>query len=145
MDFLRAIAGLPALLKRPAFVAQVIATDFLPWVLWEEPKNILRGYFAYARAFSEILSVPFLLATLLSPWKGIAEEMPSIVRWDQFLQAFFVNLVTRMIGMVIRLIAIVLSLILQIILFALFAVLFVGWYVFPLLVIGVLVLIIIVV
>ena len=145
MNFLRAISGLPGLLKRPAFVAQVIATDFLPWVLWEEPKNILRGYFAYARAFSEILSVPFLLGSLVSPWKGIAEEMPSIVRWDQFLQAFFVNLVTRMIGMVIRLLAIILSLVLQIVLFAIFVVLFVGWFVFPLVAIGILAVVFIIV
>jgi len=138
MDFLRAISGLPGLLKRPAFLLQVIATDFLQWVLWEEPLNILRAYFAYARAFSEILSIPFLLVTLISPWKGIAEEMPSIVRWDQFLQAFFVNLVTRMIGMVIRLMAIVLSLVLQVLLLALFIVLFVGWFAFPIIVIAVL-------
>ncbi|MDD4287278.1 MAG: hypothetical protein PHO20_05520 [Candidatus Peribacteraceae bacterium] len=145
MNFLRAIAGLPRLLKRPQFLAQIIATDFIPWVLWEEPRNILRGYFAYARAFSEILSVPFLLKTLLSPWKGIAEKMPSIVRWDQFLQAFFVNLVTRMIGMVIRLLAIILSIALQILLFALFIVLFVGWFVFPLVAIGILAVVFIIV
>ncbi|OIO53312.1 hypothetical protein AUJ46_05580 [Candidatus Peregrinibacteria bacterium CG1_02_54_53] len=132
MNFLRAIAGIPALLKRPTFVAQIIATDFLPWVLWQEPLNILRAYFDYAKAFAEILSVPFLFKTLASPWKGIAEEMPSALQWDKFLQAFFVNLVTRMIGMVIRLIAIVASLILQILLFAIFLVLFVGWFVFPL-------------
>ncbi|MDD5041624.1 MAG: hypothetical protein PHX87_04435 [Candidatus Peribacteraceae bacterium] len=145
MNFLRAIAGLPALLKRPAFVLQVLVTDFLPWVLWQEPLNILRGYFEYARAFSEILSVPFLLKTLLSPWKGIAEEMPSVVRWDQFLQAFFVNLVTRMIGMVIRLLAILLSIVLQVVLFALFAVLFVGWFVFPIIAIGMIAVIFIIV
>ncbi len=137
MNFLRAIAGIPALLKRPTFVAQIIATDFLPWVLWQEPLNILRAYIAYARAFSEILSISFLFKTLLSPWKGIAEEMPSALKWDKFLQAFFVNLVTRMIGMVIRLLAIIVSLILQILLLALFVVLFVGWFVFPIIVVAV--------
>ena len=138
MYFLRAIAGLPAALKRPAFLMQVIATDFVPWVLWQEPLHILRAYGEYAKACSEILSVPFLLKTLLSPWKGIAEEMPNALQWDKFLQAFFVNLVTRMIGMVIRLIAIIISLVLQILLLAIFAILFVGWFVFPLIAIGVL-------
>jgi len=145
MNFLRAIAGLPMLLKRPAFLMQIIATDFVPWVLFEEPKNILRAYGAYAGAFSEILSIPFLLGTLVSPWKGIAEEMPNAFQWDKFLQAFFLNLVTRMIGMVIRLLAIILSLALQILLFALFAVLFVGWFVFPLIAIGILAVIFIIV
>lgn len=137
MNFPRAIGGIPALLRRPAFVAQVIATDFIPWVLWQEPRNILRAYGEYARAFSGILSIVFLLKTLLSPWKGIAEDMPSALQWDKFLQAFFVNLVTRMIGMVIRLLAIVVALILQILLFVLFAVLFVGWFVFLLIVIAI--------
>jgi len=138
MNFLRAIAGLLRLLKRPQFLAQIFAMDFIPWVLFEEPRNILRAYVAYAHAFADILSVPFLLKTLVSPWKGIAEEMPSIVFWDKFLQAFFVNLVTRMIGMVIRLFAIVLSLVMQILLFALFLMFFVGWFIFPLIAIGVL-------
>jgi len=138
MNFLRAIAGLPTLLKRPAFLMQVIATDFFPWVLFEEPKNIVRAYVEYARAFSEILSIPFLLKTLVSPWKGIAEEMPSAFQWDKFLQAFFLNLVTRMIGMVIRLLAIILSFVMQILLFVLFLMFFVGWFIFPLIAIGVL-------
>ncbi len=138
MVFLRAIAGFPQLLKRPQFLAQIFVMDFLPWVLVEEPRNILRAYREYASAFLDILSIPFLLRTLVSPWKGITEEMPSIVAWDKFLQAFFVNLVTRMIGMVIRLLAIILSLVMQMLLFALFLVLFVGWFIFPLIAIGVL-------
>lgn len=145
MNFLRAIAGLPMLLKRPVFLMQIMATDFIPWVLFEEPKNIVRTYVEYAKAFSDILSIPFLLFTLLSPWKGIAEEMPSAFQWDKFLQAFFLNLVTRMIGMVIRLFAIVLSLVLQIVLLVLFVVLFVGWFVFPLIAIGILTVIFIIV
>jgi hypothetical protein len=128
-----AFVGFASVLRHPQFLASVLTTEFLPWVLWQEPRHILRTYAEYAKAFHEILSVPYLLKTLLSPWKGIAEEIPSIVRWDQFLQAFFVNLVTRVIGMVIRLITIVLSIALQIALLALFAILFVGWFVFPIL------------
>ncbi|ALM09758.1 MAG: hypothetical protein PeribacterA2_0368 [Candidatus Peribacter riflensis] len=138
METIRAIAGLPRVLRRPTFLAEIFAADFLPWALWEQPKRIIRAYAAYAAAFMDILSIPFLLKTLLSPWKGIAEQMPSAFQWDKFLQAFFVNLVTRMIGMVIRLLAIVLSLAIQMLLFALFIVIFVGWFVFPLIVVGVL-------
>lgn len=133
-----AFIGLLAAVRHPQFMANVLVTDFLPWVIWQEPKRIVRGYREYARAFNEILSVGFLLRTLVSPWKGIAEEMPSIVRWDRFLQAFFVNLVTRGIGMVIRLVAIIVSLALQILLLALFLILFIGWFIFPIIaVIGV--------
>lgn len=138
MNFFSAIAGLSVSLMRPKNLMVIVASDFLPWVLWQEPKNILRSYGAYARAFSEILSVSFLLRTLLSPWKGIAEEMPSALQWDKFLQALFVNLVTRMIGMVIRLVAIILSVVAQLLLLVLFILLFAGWFVFPFIVIGVL-------
>lgn len=133
-----AFVGLLTAVRRPQFLASVLVTDFLPWVLWQEPQRIIRGYVEYVRAFNEILSVGFLLRTLVSPWKGIAEEIPSIVRWDQFLQAFFVNLVTRGIGMAIRLIAIIFSLALQILLLALSLILFVSWFIFPIIaVIGV--------
>lgn len=145
MEFLRSIAGIPSLLKRPKFLAQIAVTDFLPWVLWEEPRNILRAYREYAKAVSEILSIAYLLRTLMSPWKGIAEDMPSVVQWDKFLQAFFINLVTRMIGAVIRLVTIVVALVLQVLLLALFLVLFVGWFVFPLIALAVLAVIFIIV
>jgi len=126
-----AFFGLLSAFRRPQFLGEVIVKDFIPWALWLEPLRILRMYIEYAKVVGEILSITFLLGTLLSPWKGIAEDMPSIVRWDQFLQAFFVNLVTRGIGMVIRLLAIVVSLVLQVALFALFIVLFLGWFIFP--------------
>ena len=131
MNISTAVFGLFSALRRPQFLSQVIGQDFVPWALWDQPKRILRCYVEYARACAEILSITFLLQTLVSPWKGISEAVPSVIRWDQFLQAFFVNLVTRGIGMVIRLMAIALSLTLQILLLAVFVILSVGWYVLP--------------
>jgi len=140
-----AFFGLLSAVSRPQFLAEVVFKDFIPWALWEEPKRILRSYWEYAKACGEILSITFLLGTLLSPWKGIAEEMPSIVRWDQFLQSFFVNLVTRAIGCVIRLVAIVFSLTVQIVLLAVFLVLFFGWFLLPLIAAAALIMAIIIV
>lgn len=133
MHTIRAINGLLRVIKRPAFLAEVVATDFLPWYLWQGPERVLRSYVEYAKACNEILSIPFLLRTLFSPWKGIAEEMPGAFQWDKFLEAFFVNLVTRGIGMVIRLVAMACALALQIVVLAIFVVLFIGWFAFPVL------------
>ncbi len=135
MHTIRAINGLLRVLMRPAFLAEIFATDFLPWYLWQGPQRVLRSYVEYAKACNEILSIPFLLRTLFSPWKGIAEEMPGAFQWEKFLEAFFVNLVTRGIGMVIRLFAMAISFALQVIVLAIFVVLFVGWFALPLLVV----------
>ena len=96
--------------------------------------RILREYRDYAFAFLEILSIPFLLRTLFSPWKGIIERYPTRgFQWDRILEAFTLNVVTRVIGMVVRVLTLVLALLMQIALLLFFFTRLALWYAFPVL------------
>ena len=128
--------GFFSLFLHPGLLVRILIREFLPWYLWQEPMRLIRGYIEYAKAFYEIISIGFLLKTLLSPWKGIAEKAPSAFQWERFMEAVAVNLVTRLIGMVIRLFAIAVSLALQIIVLATFIVIFLAWFAFPVLLVA---------
>lgn len=85
---------------------------FLAWYI-REPVQILKKAAAYAKTFNAILSIPFLLRTLLSPWKNIVEEGEGspIAR---LMEVAAMALVSRGVGLVIRTGAIILSLALQV-------------------------------
>lgn len=126
--------GLLLLFKRPHVFLPMLLQDFLLWFFLFEPQRLLRQYAAYARALLEIISISFLLRTLISPWKGITENYPSRgIQWDKMMQAFTLNVVTRFIGMIIRLATLAIALSLQILLLALFLLRLVLWYAFPVL------------
>jgi hypothetical protein len=91
----------------------------LPLLLWdvflpERPAVIIRRYWAYARTWSEVFSLLFLLRTLLSPWKSIRGEYPdNYMALGKVIQAFTLNMTARGVGLVVRLLAIVLGILVQ--------------------------------
>jgi hypothetical protein len=127
------LIGFCSLFLHPGLLLQILLQEFLPWYLWSEPVRLVRRYIEYAKAFYQIISIGFLLRTLLSPWKGIVEKAPLTFQWERIMEALTVNLVTRGIGMVIRLVTIAFSLALQIVALACFIVIFCAWFAFPVL------------
>lgn len=105
---------------------------FITWYVVEVPLGILRMYRAYARAIGEIISVPFLLRTLFSLWKGIADDYPQKgFDVEQYFGTFCLNTFSRLIGCMIRLVTIVLGVGLQVLCFALFAIVLLAWIAYP--------------
>lgn len=106
---------------------------FVAWYVWEVPWAIVRTYAAYARALGEIFSLRFLLKTLFSLWKGIAEEYSTKkgIHLDQLLGTFCLNAVSRVIGCIFRLFAIVLGICAQLVCFALFLLALAAWIAYP--------------
>lgn len=49
--------------------------SFLPWYFFQEPKRIAKSYVSYAGAFLEILSIKYLLLTLLSHGRAFRIRM----------------------------------------------------------------------
>lgn len=105
---------------------------FLPWYFLERPREIIREYFAYTRAFSDVFSFVFLLRTLLAPWKAIQDSAPqkgfNLERW---METLALNMTTRLIGMVIRLVTILIGIVVQVILLLTFIAYFFIWIAFP--------------
>lgn len=118
-----------ASLLRPDVAVPVLG-EFLRWYL-QEPWQILRRAGKYAQAFNAILSIPFLLRTLLKPWKNIVEH-PKGPMLAQIAQVFAMALVSRGVGMVMRLGAIIIAIILQIALLLFTVAYLFLWIVYPL-------------
>jgi hypothetical protein len=124
-----------AVLLRPD-VSLPLLMQFLRWYSLEEPQRIVRTALRYLGAFHRILSIPFLLKTLFSPWKNIVDAEADPRGLGTMMQSLVFNVVSRCIGAVVRLGAIVLSLALQcaVLVFAVAYLLL--WVALPLLVLG---------
>ncbi|MDD3896624.1 MAG: hypothetical protein PHU04_02125 [Candidatus Peribacteraceae bacterium] len=118
----------------PLRLLRIFLRRFLPWYFMAQPVRILRAYVAYAAAFSEIFSIFFLLKTLVSPWKSIAETYPkNMLLLGRVMQVFTLNCTARAVGAVVRTGTIFLGILVQIVLVACFAAAFLFWITFPIL------------
>lgn len=106
--------------------------SFLPWYFFEEPRRIIGNYFAYAAAFLEIISIPFLLRTLVSPWKSITDEYKvKGFNFSELAQSLTLNVTSRVIGFLFRSITLVIGLTAQILLLLFFLAYFIAWIIYP--------------
>ncbi|MDD5469284.1 MAG: hypothetical protein PHO92_00570 [Candidatus Peribacteraceae bacterium] len=118
----------------PLRLLRIFLRRFLPWYFMAQPVRILRAYVAYAAALGEIFSIVFLLKTLVSPWKSIADTYPkNMLLLGRVIQVFTLNCTARAVGAVVRITVILVGIAAQIALLACFAAAFFFWITFPLL------------
>jgi len=106
--------------------------SFLPWYFFEEPKRIVKTYGAYAGAFMEIISITFLLRTLVSPWKSITDEYPdNRMNIGGIAQSLTLNITSRIIGFLFRIVALTISITIQVTLLVFFTAYLLLWFLYP--------------
>ncbi len=121
-------------LCRHPFLLAAIAIRLPHWYFVEEPVRIIKNYIAYLTAFNEIISIPFLIMTLFSPWKNITDKYPkNLMAFGQIMQTLTLNITARVIGFIFRIVTIAFGLVAQIILLQFYIVYFLTWITFPLL------------
>ena len=117
----------------PLLLPTMLLAEFLPWYFLHIPRVIIRLYVGYARAFASIFSILFLLRTLVSPWKSIADRYPdNMLQLVEVFKVFTLNCTARGVGLVIRTATILVGLIIQVLLLAAFVLVFCVWVGFPL-------------
>lgn len=108
------------------------AQAILRWYALEEPALIIQGYVAYGRALMEIFPLPFLMLTLLRPWKNIREKKKGHgFNLQDWFERLGFNIFSRCVGAVVRAIAMVFAVVLHIVLFAFSLVYLILWITFP--------------
>jgi len=118
----------------PLLIPTMLLAEFLPWYFLHVPKVIIRTYVGYVRAFAKIFSILFLLRTLISPWKSIADRYPeNMLQLLQVFKVWTLNCTARGVGLVIRTATILVALIIQVLLLAVFVTVLCIWVAFPLL------------
>ena len=109
---------------------------FLRWYYLKAPLRILKGYRDYSIALLEIIPFGFLLFTLLSPWKNIADR--TTVRGldiKHITEALALSLLARGVGCVVRILTIALGLVFHVFLLAGAIIYLLAWIGFPLILI----------
>lgn len=102
------------------------------WYFLEEPTSIVYGYARYARALMEVFPIPFLLLTLVSPWKNIRDRKKGHgFNLSEWFERLVLNMISRGMGAIIRLIAILFAIVLQCVLLICSIAYLLAWITFP--------------
>ncbi len=115
----------------PTLAARNLPT-FIGWHFGKRPGEIVKMYVAYAKAVAGIFSFTYLLRTMFSPWKAIADVYPKKgFNLAEISSVFALNMTARGIGAVIRLGTIIFGVVMQAALLAFFVAYLLAWILFP--------------
>lgn len=112
----------------------VIGPSFYWWYL-ESPSQLKNIIFVTLKKINHYFSIIYLLQTLLSPWKKDVEETANASLQDR-IKMLADNLISRLVGAVVRSFTIIAGIVILLISVVLALIIFVGWYLLPLLTIS---------
>jgi hypothetical protein len=112
---------------------RVFFTLFPRWYFLEIPEAILKTLAIASQALFTAFPFPFLMRTLVSPWKSIRGEYPRTFSFNRCFHTWTLNLVSRGVGFTVRVGTIGVGFLFFIVLFFSFAAALLLWMTFPLL------------
>ena len=122
------------LIRHPLIFTGITVPEFIRWYIFDQPSKILRKYLEYLRACIEIFSFVFLVRTLFSPWRQIADPYQKRgFNLNYFLQTLTMNTVSRTIGFLFRSVTLFIGLGFVVALTFGFALFYLAWLAFPVL------------
>lgn len=110
---------------------QNIFFQYLAWHFFDAPKNILKGWKNFLLFNLDYFSVIPLLKTLFSPWKKYKVSYGKGFDVSRYLEAFFSNLIFRVLGAIMRSFLIIAGLFFEVLIILAGLVVFFGWLVLP--------------
>jgi len=109
---------------------------WLAWYFIETPKQILKGWKNILSFNLNYFSIPLLFKTLFSYWHQYRWYYPRGFDIGQYLEVFFSNLISRILGAVMRIFMIVFGIVIEIIIFMIGMIVFVVWLTMPVLIVS---------
>lgn len=109
-----------------------IIFQYIFWQFWESPKNILIGWKNFLKFGLHYFSLPFLLRTIFSPWRRYRWYYPKGFYPGKFLEVFFSNLISRILGAILRIFLIIFGILFEAFIFVAGLVVLLGWIILPL-------------
>jgi hypothetical protein len=113
-----------------------IISAFFQWQFFDMPKNILKGWRNFLKFNLNYFSVQTLLKTLFSHWHRYSYSYGKKFDPGRYFEAFIFNMMSRIIGAILRLFFIFIGLLIEIFIFLVGGIIFLGWLILPLLLIG---------
>jgi len=108
---------------------------WLAWYFIETPKQILRGWKNILSFNLNYFSIPLLFKTLFSYWHQYRWYYPRGFDIGQYLEVFFSNLISRILGAVMRMFMIVFGIVVEIIIFIIGMIILIAWLAMPALIV----------
>ena len=112
-------------------ISQNIIWQYLEWHFFDTPKAILKAWKNFLLFDLNYFSIFLLLKTFFSPWRQYRWSYSRGLDIPLYLEVFFSNLISRVLGAILRTVIIFLGLISEIIILILGFLLFLGWFILP--------------
>lgn len=110
--------------------------EYLQWHFLEAPKAILKGWGNFLWFGINFFSIPEVVRTFFSPWRGIRWSYGRGFDPGRYLYVFASNLVSRVIGAVMRSLLILIGVLGEIGILFLGLGAFLGWFLLPVFIFG---------
>jgi hypothetical protein len=110
---------------------QNIIGQYFNWQFFDMPGNILKAWKNFLKFNLNYFSVPLLLKTFFSPWRGYRWGYPKGLDFGKYFEAFISNLISRILGAILRFFLIITGLLLEIFIFFGGIIIFLGWLILP--------------
>ena len=114
-------------------MSQNIFLQYLVWHFFEAPKNILKGWRNLLKFNLNYFSIFPLLKTFFSPYKRYGWQYPRGFDFGKYLEVFFSNLISRILGAFARTIFIVAGLLTEILIIFAGLIVISAWLALPVL------------
>lgn len=108
-----------------------ILIRYLTWYFFDVPKEILRGWKNFLVFNLNYFSFFLLLKTFFSPWRQYKWSYGRGFDISRYLEAFFSNLISRVLGAIMRSFLIVSGILTEIFIFLVGVAVFLTWFLLP--------------
>jgi len=112
-------------------ISQNIVWQYLEWHFFDQPKAILKAWKNFLLFNLNFFSVFLLLKSFFSPLHQYRWSYPRGLDIPKHLEAFFSNLISRILGAILRTVIILAGIIFEILILIFGFLIFVGWFIFP--------------
>lgn len=117
-------------------ITQNIISLWISWYFFEMPQNILKAWKNFLLFNLNYFSVPLLLRTLFSHWKRYSWKRGRGFNIGEYFSVLFSNLMSRFMGAIVRSVLILIGLIFEAFIIFFGIVIFLGWFILPILLIS---------
>jgi len=115
------------------YIRQNIVIQWLCWHFFDVPKGILKAWKNFLLFNFNYFSVVLLLKTFFSPWRRYSWSYGRGFNVRRYVEVFFSNLLSRILGAIVRSFLIAFGLITEIFILCLGLIVFLGWLILPVL------------
>ncbi len=112
-------------------VSHNITWQFIEWYFYDQPRKILKTWKGFLLFNLEYFSVFLLIKTFFRPWRQYAWSYPRGLDIPKYLEIWFSNQITRVIGMILRALIILAGVFFEILILIIGFWIFIGWILLP--------------